>query len=462
MLSSDTYALCCTTNSPVEFINEFLERHLSLGNPPSEVFLFLDEPDNIAKEQLVQDSRIRLFECDEQFWSSQPATSQLLRLFPNFNGKRPKAVEIRQHYNFVLAYDLAQSEWIASVDTDEIFYSKRPIGSVLAEYPANVHSVLAMPLEAAYLDRVPRNAREVFSTNYFHARMHRVGREFWDNYFSNPNLSSNGGYWGHTTGKTLVRTGFDFRTLSVHVCQPLNSTLFVAEPSSEIFLLHFEALTPELFRTKAVARTTGRYYAAFQGKKGKDNRAYIADVYSAEGDEGIERLYRQMHVLDSQALPQLLATRMIVDTREEFERGCARVFTSDGLSLVADSNGTVVPVSPGDLNSMDPGASFVYTIFSDRAGNLHKYAYFYAFVDGERRPILVNPAGGLTVSSYSGGYAQLFELVRGDGTTFSLMFDGVYLSASRAFPSKSGEVRFRSASIGKTETFKYQWTKDRL
>lgn len=434
---NDTWALCCTTNAPADVVNEFLSRHLALQDPPAEIFVFLDQPDMTDKEALVADERIRLFQCDDDFWKEQFSLPQVQRKFGTLDGKRIEGIENRQRYGFLIAYDLTSADWIAMVDVDELFYSKGQIGAHLSNYPDNVFSVRAQPLEAIFEEKAPSSPKELFTTPYFRSRMHWSGNDFWSKYYSDTELSNTGGgFFGHIWGKSFVRTRRDLGSLWIHVPEPEDPSLLVGALSTEIYLLHFEALTPELFVDKVLGRVSKRYDAQSVGQIVEDNNRIIAHVYDSEGFDGIVRIYNIMHVFRKDMLNQILNMDLAVDIRTPFEDALPKVRTWHGTYVAAAATGEVLNL-PGDvIRSQESKFQFVNCVLSFHSKTVRPLAYLFVVRDGQSYPLVVDRKKHLRVSSYPSKFAHFFTLVRLTGNRFALQ-DQYSQSYCQAIPPRN-------------------------
>ena len=130
-----TWSIVTTCSEPKAVLERFVAHHLSLE--VKEIFLFFDNPTDLAIERLSQVPRLTVVPCDEAYWRAR-------------KGGRPSDHRQRQIYNAnYAARNLLTSDWLANIDTDEYLFPRnaQSISEMLADTPDEFNAVRVLPAE---------------------------------------------------------------------------------------------------------------------------------------------------------------------------------------------------------------------------------------------------------------------------------------------------------------------------
>jgi hypothetical protein len=274
--------------APAWLVDRFIEHYAAAG--ASEIFLFFDDP-TMADHR--PHPRVHRILCDEAHWQ----------------GDRPLNIERRQRINHRIARGRNSSPWLLHVDVDEFLLSEGSVGHVLAGVPSDVFSVQAPVREAVY-DSLPTQ-ETLLATPYFKnpakGESRLVERVF------GPELAvyAEGGLWGHVAGKSFLRKGRRIGRYSLHRPIPADPALTANHDTGKLSLLHFEALTFEMFREKVVRRSDGTSPAIRLSAREEARRAHMWNVYSRQGDDGLLELYKRFHVLERKELQDCMSAGFV-------------------------------------------------------------------------------------------------------------------------------------------------------
>lgn len=418
----DSWSIVVTVKAEAEVINIFLQENLKKG--PEKIFVFLDDPKDIQESDLIKDKRIEYTWCTPDFWK-QRKHYYILRSKP---GERPNSVEYRQYHNMLQTYyDLCESKWLLMIDIDEIVSSDRKIGRILSEYPENVFSVRAKPIEAVYKDKAPQNFSEVFSTEYFKSR-NKINYSYWAKIYPEPALGQRSGFFGHLIGKTFLRIGEEIFSPSCHISSPIDKELLMAVDSDEIKIRHYESMTPEFFINKNINRINKTYYVPFLDKKSKDRIEYLKPIYESQGENGLKSVYNKMHVFDNELMNQLIHDGYVVrGTDKKVYSPKKNLLSHHGTELAVDIEKDIAVAKKHE--EID-GIKFVPLLFDKtmKYDSIKHKGYFYCVQDNERLFLYVDRYNHLRCMLNT-NKAQPFDIIS-EGNKLSFGLDGKYISIS--------------------------------
>jgi len=297
---NNTWSVACTIRAPEHVTNAFLRHYESLN--PDRIYLFFDDPEFAAFDNTIAAGKIICFTCDDEYWKNVP------KIFPTKNpGTRPAGIEIRQHTNMLYAREIMSSSWLLHVDSDELLFAKKEVGSVLASYPDNVFSICLKNYEAVYTREV--NPGDEFSTNFF--KTYYPDRDTLLNYYSDDIVDfSRGGFWGVETGKSFVRKGHDIFKMSVHRPVPNDTNLIANAKTYDLELLHFEGQSFELFKEKCYLRSK-KNVALLMPDRFSKRLKKIEDTINQQGDKGLRDLYEKFYIMNRKQIESALSDGFI-------------------------------------------------------------------------------------------------------------------------------------------------------
>lgn len=147
------WGLCATIKAPRDQVLAFVAHHLGLG--ASHIWLFFDDPNDRAFEEVAKIDRVTATRCDDAYWQSVCKT-------------RPDAHQNRQSRNMRRVYDLAALQWIGHLDVDEFLHPARAVADILDAQPWDRILLRMAPWEALHDPNLPD---DVFAARQFRAAL---------------------------------------------------------------------------------------------------------------------------------------------------------------------------------------------------------------------------------------------------------------------------------------------------
>lgn len=292
-----SWTVVCTVKSDRFFVTHFIRHYLRLG--ASEIILYFDDPANAAFSRVAARGKVKVFLCDANHWK-------------RIGIARPTAVEGRQFLNFMDATSKTASNWALHVDIDELLHSRRNVGSLLDDLPANTFSLLVRPLEAVW-ERSP-NKVEVFATPWFKRRLHRKRLSLMQDLFGQElGALTRHGLWGHQVGKSFVNLRHKILVPGLHKSTPVDSSLQCDVETDHLDLLHFEAMRYQDWKNRAIDRVTGRIEAAKMSSIRANQMALIQSTFDTGGDTELNKLYNVMNVFSGKRLTKARRLGFVVE-----------------------------------------------------------------------------------------------------------------------------------------------------
>ncbi len=212
------WGLSSTIKAPVADILRFAAHHLDLG--AHRIYVYLDDPESAAFEQLKAHPKIRVRLCTAAWWRKQ-------------GGKRPEKHQVRQTKNATHAYSRpAEVDWLIHMDVDEFLWPEGNVAEILSGLPPDSLTARVRPAEA--LAGTGQNFKAFIPSGP--KRSEIVARIY-------PTFGTQlrGGFISHTAGKVFVRTGQGDWTIRIHNAfrgQDMNPG---ETPLPEMALLHCHA-----------------------------------------------------------------------------------------------------------------------------------------------------------------------------------------------------------------------------
>lgn len=170
------WSVISTVKASIELIHNFINYYKGIG--AGKIYLYLDDVnDKDILNEYQKDKNVIITLCDDTYWSIDYG-------FDNFKFiGRPESIEERQKHNLCHALKLCETEWLLSVDIDELIFSEYIISDLLLTIPENVFSLRIKPYEATYELCEPKSIKEVFLTKYFKHREKRFDDFFGIRFF---------------------------------------------------------------------------------------------------------------------------------------------------------------------------------------------------------------------------------------------------------------------------------------
>jgi hypothetical protein len=291
--ASGSWSVVSLIRAPEEYVSQFVSHYLRMG--AERIFVFLDDPNMASIGPQQHDQRLEAAVCDEAFWAE--------------NGGRPIAIESRQGRIVRRAQQECATEWLLHVDVDELLFSTESVEARLATLEPDVFSALVRPIEAIY-ERVPERPEEVFATRWF-KRNTQIG-DVLRNVYGDISGLSRGGLFGHVHGKSFFRAAVPIKHFSVHEPRPHAANMKVGVPLTGMELLHYDAMTPDVWKEKFSRRLSGQLVAQGMAPKRIAQLQTIAASIDM-GSSELLSLYKRMHVFPTARLAFPVAEGMVVE-----------------------------------------------------------------------------------------------------------------------------------------------------
>jgi hypothetical protein len=362
-----TWGVCATVNERPEVLEAFVAHYSAIG--ASEIFLFLDQPDESLMATLARRDGVR---CLASI------------VLPDVQGK-PAPHEDRQKNNFRHALTLATSDWLGHVDADELL---APIGeqSSFADFLAGIashyKSVKIAPAEAVFgpgdaIDRswgatharlstraiaiekpVPvAAAPEKRKSGLIERMMQRLQAQpeppaktkrpqaakpidkqvlIRDVYGALARKFLQNGLSGHFAGKSFLRCGEAFSEITLHKATPVSGDILTLE-GKRFAIVHYDALSYDDWFAKWRRRAEKRVNMAMMS----DRRVAMLDEFRTfQADENrLRELFDSLNVVDARQLG-LLAGAGLAFRISGIGTVAARIdLLAKGEVPVADDNG---------------------------------------------------------------------------------------------------------------------------
>ncbi|WP_224825380.1 glycosyltransferase family 2 protein [Cognatishimia sp. MH4019] len=222
--SGGEWAICMTVREPAVLVLANVLWHLETG--ASEVWVFLDDPDDPVGALIEGMDRVIVTRCDVDWWAAR--------------GDRPVPQTGRQRINATEAYRRTSARWMIHLDADELLWQHRSLADEL-KHLGQIDGYLKFRVyERAYALGQP--APGIFDGVLRRAmgRGPAVSGAVWGDL----NAVSHEGLLAHNLGKPCVPVGRETQ-LSVHRAEPLEGTAKL--PSAHVagtWLVHYDGLTP--------------------------------------------------------------------------------------------------------------------------------------------------------------------------------------------------------------------------
>lgn len=273
---SDTICLIATVRSPVGELMQFVERHLAAGI--REMFLFFDDPLDIAADSVAIHPGVVPFRCDSNYWRALRMT-------------RPTAIEARQVANVNFGMAIARSrelDWLIHIDSDELLYSRDDIATVLTGLPADV---VRFAMKEAVAERDHYSSR--FEATLFREPLTPAAKRELAALDQAEVLFEGEYFRGHQASKVAVRLASKLQVMGIH--GPHRPRNMPEVKTTDITLLHFDCIGVDDWKRKWSRRrdTSG---TATEMRSARSKQLELFE--RAYGDTAQElALYRRLHTV---------------------------------------------------------------------------------------------------------------------------------------------------------------------
>jgi hypothetical protein len=260
ILKNDKICLVSTVKSPIEQLKSFVNYHLNIGI--DHIFLFFDNPKDIAIEFFEKNNKISCFKCDSKHWKKIKSQKDLMKKVTlKYNKEGYLCLDERQQLNANFAFELAKKEkyyWVIHLDSDELLYSKKPIKKILSKYKnfdvLRILAIEAVPEKLSYdntLKKISLFKNFGVISRYYYRHKKLLQKLA-------PNLKKNEGktklrtmyFSGAAAGKSIISTSSKINNIGIH--EPSvkdNYKLKYAFPK-KINILHFECKSFDDWKNK--------------------------------------------------------------------------------------------------------------------------------------------------------------------------------------------------------------------
>lgn len=290
------WGVVTTSIEPADILVAFARHHLALG--ASEIFVFLDQPDPVARQRLNMIPGVSVAICDLDHWRSRGFA------------RRPRNIERRQVENACRAYAMTGCDWLAHIDSDEFIHGNPgDLTDELALIPEGIDWLRLPPAERVYIGDAPPG--HLFEGGFRAPRNLRPqsARAL----FGPSPTAATGGFAGHCSGKGIVRTGLPL-VMGIHsprAGKGYDGRTVAGLTSARTLLLHFDGLTPQHWLHKIAAyaqRTDGQGIPS----AGLAHAEIVARAHLSGGDQAVlRRLHDEVKVVDARQAELLRAFGMM-------------------------------------------------------------------------------------------------------------------------------------------------------
>ena len=182
------WGLVSTVKAPPEKVLAFVAHHLSLG--ASRIWLYFDDPDDLAFDSVSHIPQVTPVRCDDVFWAAA--------------GTRPDRHQNRQSRNAQSAYRACRLPWLGHIDVDEFLWPALPVAEILASAPPDQLTLRMEPYEAMHDPSLPD---DIFTARQFRGPLKPRFAHLREPVLGTYAAILPEGHLSHTNGKSFFRTG---------------------------------------------------------------------------------------------------------------------------------------------------------------------------------------------------------------------------------------------------------------
>lgn len=295
-------AIVTTLCEPIDLTRAYVHYHLNRG--VDRMYLFFDDPNDPAVEEVGAYDQVWVQRCDEAYWRKSP------------DGERDPNITFRQRVNLQVAVERVREEgfsWLAHIDADELMHFEGALPDLLQRFRRKIVRMRLCEAVAEEMSPSFRFAPTLFRVRpprpYYRMRV-RLAR-----LLGVKNCIFRGNYFrGHEWSKVLVRTDLKFQEFRVHDIDGAEEPR--EEQSGALKLLHFDCVGFERWKWKWDRFVTGER----MGNIGRNRTQQIEEIVRARerGEGAMEQLYRRFYFISE---PEQRRLRMLgLLKRIEIER----------------------------------------------------------------------------------------------------------------------------------------------
>ncbi|MEO0411615.1 MAG: glycosyltransferase family 92 protein [Pseudomonadota bacterium] len=272
-------AICTFLSQSRESVLKLIDHNRKIG--ADHIFLFFDYPEEADFPEIADFDDVTIVACDDTFWNSCP-------------GGRSDVLIKRNEFALLKGYQMATAagcDFAALIDGDELLYAKGNLIQAIRKHAEAADILRLYPYEAIL---VCKDKRDEFSQTHFKALPNRINRAFLRWTYGDTLAISDDGFFGHLSGKAIVRTGLTFKHINVHCPTPETPARTVR--IKDVWLLHFDCMNFSSWKRKWALRLNGKAIGTMRDKR---KRQFTAIEKAFQDDEiALENLYEAFFVLD--------------------------------------------------------------------------------------------------------------------------------------------------------------------
>lgn len=291
-------ATVTTLNANLEDTLSFINYHLNCGI--DHMYLFFDNPDDVALPILANYPKLTCTPCTDQHWKKVGCEAN-------------SRIEIRQTLNADYAFDLCRKsefDWIAHIDVDELVYSgQKSIKNILASTDTKISYLSMPPLEAIPSSLNCKNPyKEIKNFKVLIRDKHQL-----ESLPRKNEVLYLGEYLrGHLSGKSFTRISDNIKSLNIHKPTSHNPVLLNESSHKDCFILHYDCYNFENWLKKWNRRYDGS--AKFHGRENRNTQfAEFIQALESKNPENLKALYKKLYLLSPETI-ELLKDRQAVKT----------------------------------------------------------------------------------------------------------------------------------------------------
>ena len=272
----------------------FVNYHLHIG--VDRIFLFFDDPEDVAINDLSSYDSVTCIRCDDEHWKKLGCDAK-------------SNIETRQIVNANLALTWARAEgyqWIAHIDNDELIYLENDLEEVLLSVPQEIPVLWLPTLEAIpYKMKHKKVFEEISLFKVLPTKDHQRFRG------KHPEAFFEGEFFrGHIGGKSLVRTTEQVHSLRLHRPLDKNRQELPSITLRAAMLLHYDCYDFDAWFVKWLRRYDGTASAGGRPNRKMQFMAFKA-LYEEGGMEAMIEFYRRLYFLPYHLIPALREEGML-------------------------------------------------------------------------------------------------------------------------------------------------------
>jgi Glycosyl transferase family 2 len=304
-------ATVTTIKAPLNETLMFVNYHLNIG--VSHMFLFFDDPNDVAIEAVANYEKVTSIKCDSKYWDNLSLQPKLIDKSKQNWTSLTSSVQLeekteyfsnstyeKQLINANYAFNLAQQDgcdWLIHIDSDELIYVKQPLDVLLSKVGENINVLVIEPSET-----VPEQDEH---ENFFEeVTLFKNKESLWQKYLAYflgcKGVFQEGYYFrGHPYGKSAIRTNTDIQSVDIHYPIIAEGKKVKAKKFRQATLLHFDCCSFKTWKRKLIRRYEGTTTFPNMRSDRKKQLAKFAEVYESGNNTQLRELYHQQYLLSN-------------------------------------------------------------------------------------------------------------------------------------------------------------------